>query len=242
MENEQKLYVISGASSGIGKSCVDLLLEKNALIIGLDIQNSEVKNSNYEHYIVNVTDENGLKSIIGEIEKRYNKIYGLINCAGTFASSKPFYEITFDEWNNVISTNLTGTFLLSKYISQIMKKNMEGKIVNISCIRSKIFKPNMADYAASKGGIVSLTSAMALDLARYNIQVNAIAPGFTYTGMTSKSFDNPEIRKTSENLIPNGRIAMPKDISKVVMFLLSDSSDYINGETIFVDGGYSILK
>ena len=83
---------------------------------------------------------------------------------------------------------------------------------------------------------------MALDLAKYNIQVNAIAPGFTYTGMTSKSLDNSEIRKTSENLIPNGRIAMPEDISKVIMFLLSDSSDYINGETIFVDGGYSILK
>jgi len=119
---------------------------------------------------------------------------------------------------------------------------MNGKIVNISCIRSKIFRPNMADYAASKGGIISLTSAMALDLAKFNIQVNAIAPGFTYTGMTSKSFDNPEARKMSENLIPGGKIAMPEDISKVVIFLLSDLSDYINGETIFVDGGYGILK
>ena len=72
--------------------------------------------------------------------------------------------------------------------------------------------------------------------------VTAYIPGFTYTGMTSKSFDNPEIRKSSENLIPNGRIAMPEDIGKVVMFLLSNSSDYINGETIFVDGGYSVFK
>ena len=242
MDFKNKVFVISGASSGIGKSSVELLLEKDAIIIGLDIQNSEIKNNNYEHFIVNVADENGLKPIIDKTEKRYDKIYGLINCAGTFASSKPFYEITFDEWNKVISTNLTGTFLLSKYISQIMIKNMGGKIVNISCIRSKIFKPNMADYAASKGGIVSLTSAMALDLAKFNIQVNSVAPGFTYTGMTSKSFDNPEIRKMSENLIPSGRIAMPEDISKVVLFLLSDLSDYINGETIFVDGGYRILK
>ena len=242
MNPKNKIYLISGASSGIGKSCVDLLLEKEAVVIGLDIHESGTQNNNYKHFIADITDENLLSSIINDLEKQYGKIDGLVNCAGIFASSKPFYEITFDEWDKVISTNLTGTFLLSKYVSRIMIKNMSGKIVNISCIRSKIFRPNMADYAASKGGIISLTSAMALDLAKYNIQVNSIAPGFTYTGMTSNDFDNTEIRKTSENLIPNGKIAVPENISKIVLFLLSDSSDYINGETIFVDGGYSISK
>ena len=123
-----------------------------------------------------------------------------------------------------------------------MIKNNNGKIVNISCIRSKIFRPNMAEYAASKSGVVALTSTMALDLSKFNIRVNSIAPGFTYTGMTSKSFDNPETKKNSESIIPNGKIATPEDIGKVVLFLLSDLSDYINGETIFVDGGFSILK
>ena len=242
MNMQNNIYVISGASSGIGKSCVDLLLEKGATIIGLDLHEPEIKDNNYQHFITDVTDENSILSAIKEIEKQFTIIDGLINCAGIFANSKPLYDITSDEWNKVISTNLTGTFLLSKYISKIMIKNMKGKIVNISCIRSKIFRPNMADYAASKGAIVSLTSAMALDLSKFNIQVNAVAPGFTYTGMTSKSFDNPEIRKMSENLIPGGKIAMPEDIGKVIIFLLSDSSDYINGETIFVDGGYGILK
>ena len=237
-----KIYVISGASSGIGKNCVDLLLDKGMIVVGLDIHESPTQNNNYVHFIVDIADENSLLPVIREIEKRYSKIDGLVNCAGTFASAKPFYEITSEEWGKVVSTNLTGTFLLSKYISLIMIKNTSGKIVNISCIRSKIVRPNMADYAASKGGIITLTSAMALDLSNYNIQVNSIAPGFTYTGMTSTSFDNPKIRQTSESLIPNGRLAMPEDISKVVMFLLSDSSDYINGETIFVDGGYSISK
>lgn len=242
MNINNKKYVISGSSSGIGKSCVELLLEKNATIVGIDIQESKIKNKNYTHYIVDISNEIRLISIVNEIEKQFDKIDGLINCAGTFACLKPFYEITADEWNKVISINLTGTFLLSKYISQLMMKNMCGKIVNISCIRSKIFRPKMADYAASKGGIISLTSAMALDLSKFNIQVNSVAPGFTYTEMTSDSFDNTEIRKTSENLIPNGKIAMPEDIGKVVLFLLSDSSDYINGETIFVDGGYGIFK
>ena len=242
MNFENKIYVISGASSGIGRSCVDLLLKNGAIIIGLDINNSEIINNNYKHYIVDVTSEDNLFQIIEGLEKQYNKINGLINCAGSFSSLKPFYEMSYEEWNKVISINLTGTFLLSKFISRIMIKNMSGKIVNISCIRSKIFRPNMADYAASKGGIISLTSAMALDLSKFNIQVNSVAPGFTYTGMTSESFDNPETKKMSENLIPNGKIAMPEDMSKVVIFLLSDSSDYINGETIFVDGGYGIFK
>ena len=239
---ESKTFVISGASSGIGKSCVNLLLEKGATVIGLDLNESEIKNKNYKHYLVNVTNEYALSAVTQEIEMQYKKVAGLVNCAGIFACAKPFYEIALDEWNKVISTNLTGTFLLSKHISQIMIRSMSGKIVNISCIRSRIFRPNMADYAASKGGIISLTSAMALDLAAFNIQVNSIAPGFTYTGMTSQSFDDPETRKMSENVIPNGRLAMPEDISRVVVFLLSDSSDYINGETIFVDGGYRILK
>ena len=100
----------------------------------------------------------------------------------------------------------------------------------------------MTDYAASKGAVVALTSAMALDLAPYNIRVNAVAPGFIYTGMTKGSFDNEEIRKQSETLIPEGRLGQPEDISKVVLFLLSDLSDYINGTNVFADGGYHIQK
>lgn len=100
----------------------------------------------------------------------------------------------------------------------------------------------MADYAASKAGIVSLTAVMALDLAEYNIFVNAIAPGFTYTGMTAKAFDDPSIPKQSEALIPRGKVAQPDDIANVALFLLSDKANYINEETIFVDGGYTIFK
>ena len=150
--------------------------------------------------------------------------------------------MTSDEWNRVISTNLTGTFLVSKYMGQKMVRYRKGKIINISFIRSRIFRPNMADYAASKAGVVALTSAMALDLSAYNIQVNGVAPGFTFTGMTEKAFSNRSIREQSENMIPSGRIANPNDIANVVLFLLSDLSAYINGETIFVDGGYSISK
>lgn len=242
MNFKEKVYIISGTNSGIGKACAELLLENEAKVIGFDIKPSSIKHEKYLHYQLDVRDEQKVISAITEIDEKYRRIDGLANCAGIYASSKSFCEISIDEWNKVIETNLTGVFILSKYTTQKMIKYNTGKIVNISCIRSRIFRPNMADYAASKGAVVALTAAMALDLSQYNIRVNSVAPGFTYTGMTANSFDNPEIRRTSESIIPVGRIAEPKDIANVVLFLLSDKSDYINGETIFVDGGFKVAK
>ncbi|HOJ96302.1 MAG TPA: SDR family NAD(P)-dependent oxidoreductase [Methanospirillum sp.] len=97
---------------------------------------------------------------------------------------KPFFDIEIQEWNKVMETNLTGIFLVTKYVCRVMMNQKRGRIVNISCIRSRIFRKNMVDYAAAKGGVIALTSAMALDLAPYNIRVNSVAPGFTRTGMT----------------------------------------------------------
>ncbi len=242
MDFENKVIIVSGSGSGIGKGCAELLIQKGALVIGLDIAQSTIIHEKYRHYKVSVNDEQQIKEAIDEIEALYGKIDGLANCAGVFATSKPFYELDTSEWNKVITTNLTGVFLLSKYTSLKMIKRKNGRIVNISCIRSRIVSNNMADYASSKGGVVALTSAMALDLKNYNIRVNSVAPGFTYTGMTSAAFDNPEIRTISESIIPVGKIAKPEDIANVVLFLLSDMSDYINGETIFVDGGFKISK
>ncbi len=237
-----RITIVTGSSSGIGRSCVEKIIENQGTVIGFDIKDSPMAHDNYRHCLVDIRNEGEIIHALDDIELEFSKIDALVNCAGIFSSSKPFYEMTSDEWGRVISTNLTGTFLVSKYVSQKMIRRKKGKIVNISCIRSKIFRPNMADYAASKAGIVALTSAMALDLSAYNIRVNAVAPGFTYTGMTEKVFSSKDIKEQSECLIPLGRIANPDDIANVVLFLLSDLSAYINGETIFVDGGYSIFK
>ncbi|HHV30394.1 SDR family NAD(P)-dependent oxidoreductase [Acetivibrio mesophilus] len=242
MNFKDKVFIVSGSNSGIGKACTESLLDNGAIVVGLDIKKASIIHERYIHYLLDVTDEGQVITVLNNIEEKFNRVDGLVNCAGIYASLKPFYELSIIEWNKVIDTNLTGVFILSKYTTQKMMKFKRGKIVNISCIRSKIFRPNMADYAASKGGVVALTSAMALDLSSYNIQVNSIAPGFTYTEMTSKSFDNPKIREFSESIIPVGRIARPEDIANVALFLLSDMSDYINGETIFVDGGFKVSK
>lgn len=238
---EGGVIMVSGASSGIGKACATMLLDEGASVIGVDIGPGVLENARYRHYTADIRRESEIAAVIDKLAGL--KLTGLVNCAGLFANLKPFYELSLEEWNKVIATNLTGTFLLAKHVCREMIKNgAGGRIVNIGCIRSKIFRANMAEYAAAKSGVAALTSAMALDLANHNIRVNSVAPGFTYTGMTAAAFDNPEIRKQSENIIPLHRIGTPEDIAKVVMFLLSDSADYINGETIFVDGGFKILK
>ena len=242
MTFKDKVYIVTGASSGMGKSCSDLLLENDAVVIGIDRNDSTIEHDRYSHCKADVLDEEQIQKCISEVDSQYGHIDGLVNAAGIFGNNKPFYELTSEEWNKVMSVNTTGTFIVSKAAAPIMIREKHGKIVNISCIRSTIFKNNMADYAASKGAVASMTSAMALDLAPYNIQVNSVAPGFIYTGMTAASFDMPDVRAKSEALIPNGRLGMPKDIASVVLFLLSDMSDYVTGTMLFADGGYHIQK
>lgn len=242
MTFKDKVFIVTGASSGMGKSCSELLLENDAVVVGIDRNDSTIEHDCYSHCKADVLDEEQIQKCISEVDSKYGHIDGLVNAAGIFGNNKPFYELTMEEWNKVISVNTTGTFIVSKAAAPVMIREKHGKIVNISCIRSTIFKNNMADYAASKGAVASMTSAMALDLAPYNIQVNSVAPGFIYTGMTAASFDMPDVRAKSEALIPNGRLGMPKDIASVVLFLLSDMSDYVTGTMLFADGGYHIQK
>lgn len=242
MNFKEKVFIVTGASSGMGKSCSELLLENDAVVVGIDRNDSTIEHDRYSHCKADVLDEEQIQKCISEVDSQYGHIDGLVNAAGIFGNNKPFYELTSEEWNKVISVNTTGTFIVSKAAAPVMIREKQGKIVNISCIRSTIFKNNMADYAASKGAVASMTSAMALDLAPYNIQVNSVAPGFIYIGMTAASFDMPDVRAKSEALIPNGRLGMPKDIASVVMFLLSDMSDYVTGTMLFADGGYHIQK
>lgn len=237
-----KVFIVTGASSGIGKSCADQLLDSGATVAGIDVTECDIDMPAYTHYKASITDEDEISKIIDDVISKHGKIDGLVNVAGIWGNSKPFYEIETSDWEKIISVNLTGMFIVSKSVSKIMMSQKAGKIVNISCLRSAIFRNNMTDYAASKGGVVALTSAMALDLAPFNIQVNSVAPGFTYTGMTKDSFDNEAVRKQSEALIPEGRLGQPEDISNVVLFLLSGLSDYMTGTNVYADGGYHIQK
>ncbi|HWR41999.1 SDR family oxidoreductase [Sporomusa sp.] len=150
------VIVVTGAGSGIGQGCVELLCDNGAMVVGLDVQESGTQTERFKHFMVDVRDEVSVNNTLDIIDSQYSKIDALVNCAGVYSCGKPFYEMSLEEWNKVLSINLTGTFLMSKCVGQRMIKNEKGKIVNISCIRSRIFRPNMAEYAAAKGGSRSI--------------------------------------------------------------------------------------
>lgn len=242
MDFEDKIVMVTGVASGIGESCARKLLNLNATVVGLDRRPCKIVAQKFKAYMLNVADGEAVSAAVDEVEKDFSGIDGLVNCAGVTSNAKPCYEMSIEHFETVVSINLTGTFICSKYVSRKMIEKRKGKIVNIGSVRSRIFGSNSAAYSASKGGVVALTSAMAIDLAPFSIQVNSVAPGAMVTGMNQERFSIPEIRARVEKTIPLGRIAEPNDIAEIVLFLLSESADYMTGETIFVDGGYSISK
>ncbi len=242
MSFEKRIFIVTGAASGIGKACAAKLLQAGALVAGLDVNPLGIKHSAYSHHVVDVGEEASVLKTVDRTEVDIGPIHGLVNAAGIFSCGKPFFRMSLVEWQKVVTTNLTGTFLCSRAVAEKMIERKQGRIVNISCIRSRVVSPNMADYAASKGGVVSLTAAMAVDLAPHNIRVNSVAPGFTLTGMTERAYGDPQVRQKRGSLAPLGRIADASEIADVALFLLSESSSYVTGETIFVDGGMSVFR
>ena len=241
MSLRDSVIVVTGSSSGIGECCARKLLDLGAKVAGFDIEPGTIAHEDFRAYTVDVADDRGIEAAVDDVCGSEGNIHGLVTCAGVRCSA-PFYEMSLEEWEKVIGTNLTGTFLCAKHVAKKMIAHKRGRIVTISCIRSRTFGPNTAAYSASKGGVVALTSGMAVDLAPFNIQVNSVAPGATLTGMTQEMLSSPDVRRKYETMIPLGRIAKPEDIADVVLFLLSEAASYMTGETVFVDGGFSISK
>ena len=128
---EGKVFLVTGASSGIGKSCVEQLLRSGANVVGIDAKESDLKDPLYTHYEVNVTDDSEIQRVVREVENKFGTIDGLVNAAGIWGNSKPFYEIETSDWEKILSVNLTGTYIVSKYVSKVMIPKKQGKIVRL---------------------------------------------------------------------------------------------------------------
>jgi NAD(P)-dependent dehydrogenase (short-subunit alcohol dehydrogenase family) len=218
-----KTAVVTGGSRGIGAATVALLRKHGAHAVSLDIADG-----------CDVTDEEAVRkaySRVGEIDF-------LVNNAGR-ATRKPALELKKEEWDEVIDLNLTATFLCSRLAHPYMKKRGGGAIVNLASIMGfsgGIF-PN-ASYQASKGGVVNLTRALALEWAADNIRVNAVAPTFVRTDLTVPIFSNPEVLKVVMGHTPLGRFPEVEDIAAAILFLCSPAARCITGITLPVDSGY----
>lgn len=240
-----KVALVTGSSRGIGKACI-LEFAKLGYNVVINYNKSrekaeELKNLIEESYNVkalvikcDVSNEEEVKSMVSTIIEEYGQIDVLVNNAG-IEFAEPFEEKSVDHWKETLGVNLIGTFLVSKYVSKYMLDNRYGKIINVASDSGiDSFSPFSMDYNASKAGIVSLTKDLAIQLQPY-INVNCIAPGWVYTDINQK-FD-PEFLKEQASSVCVQRIAMPNEIAKVVIFLASDDSKYINGEIIKIDGG-----
>lgn len=229
-----KVAVVTGGTKGIGKGIADKLSAYGAKVVVSARHEEKTK-----HYFVKC-DVSGFREaqrLIGETIKKFGKIDILVNNAGIY----PFVnlkDMTEEQWDQVISINLKGVFNCTKAAIPHMMKRKYGKIISIASIAGvTVGFPNLAHYCASKGGITGFTRGAALDLAPYRINVNAVAPGAIMTPGT-KGLDKDTVAHLIQ-AIPERRMGKPVDIAEVVTFLASDSSSYITGQTIVVDGGYT---
>lgn len=249
LDLSNKVAVISGAASGIGLATAQLLSAYGAKVMMLDVNmdgEKEAKNivdegREAKFYKCNVTSHDNVKEVVEQIEKDYGRIDILFNNAGVTVR-KTVVELEEGEWDFVLGVGLKGTYLLSKFVIPIMKKNGGGSIINTGSGWGLKGGDKAAAYCAVKGGIVNLTRAMAIDHGKDNIRVNSINPGDTATNMLQEEgrqlgFNKDEFFKDSAVGRPLERLGIPEDIANSVLFLASDLSTWITGTALVVDGG-----
>ena len=237
---ENKNIIVTGASGGIGNSIIKKLNETGANILasGTRIEKLEELKKKYEKIKIVKFDISQSEKIEEFIDNATNELGGsldgIINNAGITEDNLAI-RMSLEEWQKVININLTSTFLLSKFAIKKMLKNKSGKIVNITSVVGHTGNLGQANYTASKAGIVAMSKSLAIEYAKKNININCISPGFIKTAMTDKI--DEKFKEVIISKIPSARLGEPDDIANAVLFLSSDQSNYINGETIHVNGG-----
>lgn len=238
---KNKVIIVTGASSGIGKSIADSCVLQGAYVVYSDIHKvwTDLPENRAEYVSCDVSQYDQVKQLIEYTYSKHGKIDGMVNNAG-IGKVGGILETDIKTWNDVIGVNLSGVFYGTQLVAQKMKeKGTQGSIVNMSSILGSVGLVGAVAYCASKGGVVQLTRASALDLAPSHIRVNAIAPGFIETQMTKDFQENKELLDMVEKNTPLGHMGKPEDIASLAVFLLSDQSAYITGQVHFVDGGWT---
>ena len=239
-ELKNKKIIVTGATGGIGNSIVSKLYSHGANILASGTRKEKLDELKLKHDNLNILkfDISQIDKIEKFIEDATLSLGGNIDCiinnAGITLDNLAI-RMSLDEWQKVIDINLTSTFLLSKFAIKKMLKNKSGKIINITSVVGHTGNLGQANYTASKAGIIAMSKSLAMEYAKKNINVNCISPGFIKTAMTEKIDD--KFKEFIISKIPSAKLGEPEDIANAVIFLASNQSDYINGETIHVNGG-----
>ncbi|MEM3587735.1 MAG: SDR family NAD(P)-dependent oxidoreductase, partial [Candidatus Jordarchaeaceae archaeon] len=236
-----------GAGQGIGREIALHLAKNGAKVVVADITDkmlevvNEIKSLGSQGLAVkcDVSKMEEVEDMVTETVKAFGRIDILVNNAGIYPS-KPFLEMTEQDWDRVLNINLKGTFHCIRAVAPKMVSQKYGKIINISSMAgSTIGFPHQAHYSASKAGIVGLTKTLALEFAPFGININAIAPGPIIPTKTI-TVDNVEAMEQVRKIIPIGRMGLPEDVANLVLYLASDESSFMTGQCIVLDGGYSV--
>ena len=237
---ENKNIIVTGASGGIGNAIIKKMYEAGANILasGTRIEKLEELKKNFENIQILKFDISQSDKIEEFIENATSELGGsldgIVNNAGITQDNLAI-RMNLEEWQKVININLTSTFLMSKFAIKKMLKNKSGKIVNITSVVGHTGNLGQANYTASKAGIVAMSKSLAIEYAKKNININCISPGFIKTAMTDKI--DEKFKEVIISKIPSARLGEPNDIANAVLFLSSEQSNYINGETLHVNGG-----
>jgi len=243
-----KVSLVTGASKGIGKAIALTLAQEGSYVIVNDI-NLDEANAVVKEIIASggkaisikadVSQKKEVRTMVKETIINFGKIDILVNNAG-IQTVTPFLELSEEDWQRVIDVNLKGTFLCSQVVAKEMVKYKKGKIINISSIHQSTPRFNKIHYDVSKAGIAMLTKDMALELSKYKINVNCVAPGAIITPMNKDILESPKKMAEIESMIPWKRMGKPEEVAQAVLYLASNESDYITGITIQIDGGSSL--
>lgn len=235
----KKTVIITGAANGIGRAVASAFARNSfrTIIADIDSKNgnklaTDLLNDGLEaaFIICDVSDPKSIKNLVAETNKIYDGADILINNAG-ISEFIPPEDLTVQKWDQILNTNLRSSFLLSREAAEVMKKKGSGSIINIASTRATMSEKNSEAYAASKGGLLALTHALAVSYSDYNISVNCISPGWIHTG------DYEKLRDIDHSQHLSGRVGRPDDIARACMFLTNSDNNFINGENLIIDGG-----
>ena len=240
---KDKTIIVTGGTRGIGNTIAEAFYKNGGKVIITGTKNpnnptlADVK-KRMKYFQLNMLSNQSVENFIKKI-KALDKIDVLVNNAG-INKIDTVYDISIKDWEHINKVNLAAPFLITKEVSKKMVTKKQGRIVNISSIFGVISKGKRAAYSSSKWGLIGLTKAVAIDLAPFNIQVNAISPGFVDTDLTRRILNKQEINALRKS-IPQGRLAHTQEIADLVIFLSGDNNTYITGQNIVIDGGYTIV-
>ena len=232
--------IVTGATGGIGSSIIKKLYDAGANILATGTKNEKLeelkkKFQNIQIFKFDISQTDSLENFIEDATNQLGgKLDCLVNNAGITQDNLAI-RMSIEEWKKVIDINLTSTFLISKFAIKKMLKNKKGKIINITSVVGHTGNLGQTNYTASKAGIVAMSKSLAIEYAKKNININCISPGFIKTAMTDKIDD--KFKEVIISKIPCARLGEPEDVANAVIFLASPHSDYINGETLHVNGG-----